>query len=187
MTPIVSQVKSKTAVIYHLCRSLSHPFLAHIGKPVSRATSSFTMAIGKYSAVPPPPEPLQATATATATAAAAQTLQPQHAYTASGTLDIEAWTISALESLSVSPIATGTGGQPLSIPLDDHNSQRATARVTIAVNEGAAKTIIPPHRPPSRRDSMKRREALLKGKEGSRQRRRWDMGPFLFPLFPSFF
>ena len=27
-----------------------------------------------------------------------------------------------------------------------------------------------------RRDSMDRREALLKGKEGSRQRRRWENG-----------
>jgi R3H-associated N-terminal domain len=29
---------------------------------------------------------------------------------------------------------------------------------------------------PIRRDSLKRREALLKGKEGSRQRRRWENG-----------
>lgn len=131
------------------------------------------MAIGKYSAVPPPPDfsippPQQ------------QQSNPQHSHShsASDTVDIEAWTISALESLSVSPDSRGTSGTPLAIPLDDH-SQRASAasRVTIAINEAhAGAGILPPRRPPSRRDSLKRREALLKGKEGSRQRRRWDMG-----------
>ena len=33
-----------------------------------------------------------------------------------------------------------------------------------------------PERKLVRRDSMERREALLKGKEGSRQRRRWENG-----------
>lgn len=32
---------------------------------------------------------------------------------------------------------------------------------------------------PMRRDSLTRREALLKGKEGSRQRRRWENGMLL--------
>lgn len=105
---------------------------------------------------------------------------PAHPHSASGTLDIEAWTISALESLSVSPVARGPGA----IPLEGHSDPSAnappsgqpTARVTIAVDGGpAGTTITPPRRPPSRRDSMRRREALLKGKEGSRQRRRWDM------------
>lgn len=140
------------------------------------------MAIGKYSAVPPPSEMAQGSA---------PSQPPPHASaSASGTggLDIEAWTVSALQSLSVSPAAPGTGGQPpLSIPLDDddpssppHGAGRphATTRVTIALSEGVVlgPGITPPRRPPSRRDSMKRREALLKGKEGSRQRRRWDMG-----------
>lgn len=131
-----------------------------------------------YSAVPPPEETLQ------------QQQQPpqpqnipQHFRSASGTIDIEAWTISALESLSFSSptAATGAGAAaaPLSIPLDCHHGTRpgANARVTIAVggDVAAAAGITPPRRPPSRRDSMRRREALLKGKEGSRQRRRWDM------------
>jgi hypothetical protein len=30
-----------------------------------------------------------------------------------------------------------------------------------------------------RRDSMERRDALLKGKEGSRQRRRWENGTYM--------
>lgn len=36
-------------------------------------------------------------------------------------------------------------------------------------------------RPPSRRDSLRRREALLKGKEGSRRRQRWENGQSLSP------
>lgn len=153
------------------------------------------MAYGRYSAVPPPPnvsaspppqqqqQPLQQQ----------QQQAPQHIHSASGTIDIEAWTISALQSLSVSPESRGIGGTPLTIPLDDHHhhyhpsasapapapgvvGEGGAPRVVIAINEAHANaSITPPRRPPSRRDSMKRREALLKGKEGSRQRRRWDM------------
>ncbi|KAI1470134.1 R3H-associated N-terminal domain-containing protein [Daldinia caldariorum] len=91
---------------------------------------------------------------------------------ASGWTDIESWTISALESLSVSPVARGIGA-PLSIPLDEHESVGKTA-VTIQEPRPKSTAITPPSRPPSRRDSQRRREALLKGKEGSRQRRRWE-------------
>ncbi|UKZ66469.1 uncharacterized protein TrAtP1_007642 [Trichoderma atroviride] len=123
-----------------------------------------------YSAVPPPPEsppPNQATANdifpATATSNAA--------------IDIEAWTISALQSLSVSPIARATGS-PLTIPLDalQAPSKRSISRqqVTIVASSAEAALVTPLRRPPSARDSQKRREAILKGKEGSRQRRRWE-------------
>ncbi|TWU72774.1 hypothetical protein ED733_003286 [Metarhizium rileyi] len=86
-------------------------------------------------------------------------------------IDIDAWTISALQSLSVSPIARGTG-TPLSIPLDNGATVTKQARV-VTLDESADQDVFP-HRPPSRRDSMKRRDDLLKGKEGSRQRRRWE-------------
>lgn len=145
-----------------------------------------------YSAVPPPPE--------SPPAGTASNVHHQHQLSnaSTATVDIEAWTVSALEALSVSPIARGTGN-PLSIPLDSHgNSQppitsagdaapRMKLRnVTLDVDTGGA-TITPPRRPPSRRDSMHRRDALLKGKEGSRQRRRWENGngppspPFFLP------
>ncbi|KAJ6780355.1 hypothetical protein PWT90_06550 [Aphanocladium album] len=91
-------------------------------------------------------------------------------------IDIDAWTISALQSLSVSPIARGTG-TPLSIPIDENVRSAARAAQTTearAVKFNADEPVMPPRRPPSRRDSMARREALLKGKEGSRQRRRWE-------------
>lgn len=130
-----------------------------------------------YSAVPPPPA-LQSHSTSQSQNAPQQQQPP----VASGALDIEAWTISALEALSVSPTATGTTGRPLAIPLDEHthqgaNAQPAAARVvTIATADGTtADATTPPRRPPSRRDSLRRRELLLKGKEGSRQRRRYDM------------
>lgn len=115
-----------------------------------------------YSAVPPPPA-LQPHSNAQPQNASQQ--QQQQPPAASGALDIEAWTISALEALSVSPTATGvTAGRPLGIPLDEHANAQATTDA-----------ITPPRRPPSRRDSLRRRELLLKGKEGSRQRRRYDM------------
>ena len=48
-------------------------------------------------------------------------------------------------------------------------------------------TVLAQPRPLRRRDSLERREALLKGKEGSRQRRRWENGtpPSLTPLAPA--
>ncbi|KAM7219012.1 R3H-associated N-terminal domain containing protein [Rhypophila decipiens] len=127
---------------------------------------------------------------------------PFHQHTISNastaTVDIEAWTVSALESLNIAPIAVGTGNA-LSIPLDGEkpsnssSSRRAGAAPTDAEIETARlklrnavvfddddndtrniNGIVPPRRPPSRRDSMKKRDALLKGKEGSRQRRRWE-------------
>ncbi|KAG8166774.1 hypothetical protein KVR01_002463 [Diaporthe batatas] len=126
-----------------------------------------------YSAVPPPPG-LQSNPNQQQQ----QQQQPQQSPAASGPIDIEAWTISALEALSVSPAAAGTTGRPLGIPLDDHHHDAASAaagRVTIAAADGTTTSITPPRRPPSRRDSLRRRELLLKGKEGSRQRRRYDM------------
>ncbi len=115
---------------------------------------------------------------------------PQHSAQAPSAqhtgIDIDAWTISALQSLSVSPIARGTG-TPLSIPIDElvlpRKARTATAASKTAdgraVKFDADEPTTPPRRPPSRRDSMARREALLKGKEGSRQRRRWENGKAL--------
>ena len=48
----------------------------------------------------------------------------------------------------------------LSVPLDNKQTVTTTRKIL-------------------RRDSLDRREALLKGKEGSRQRRRWENGEFL--------
>ena len=105
------------------------------------------------------------------------------------TVDIEAWTIAALESLSIAPIARGTGNV-LSIPLDAHPSTdnagemklRGVAFKAGTTDDAYGASIAPPRLPLSRRDSMKKRDALVKGKEGSRQRRRWENG--IPPIVP---
>lgn len=104
------------------------------------------------------------------------TAAPPSGNAAGDAIDIESWTLSALQSLSVSPVARGTGGTPLSIPLDENATSAKKASVTVQDPRARSSAITPPPRPLSRRDSLRRREALLKGKEGSRQRRRWENG-----------
>lgn len=96
-----------------------------------------------YSAVPPPEQ------------------QPQ-----SG-VDIAAWTVSALESLSVASDARGTGVS-LSIPLDGNHDAETKAKPKPTVTRRVSASAKPV------RDSQKNRDAYLKGKEGSRRRQRWE-------------
>ncbi|KAI1759833.1 R3H-associated N-terminal domain-containing protein [Hypoxylon sp. FL1150] len=135
-----------------------------------------------YSAVPPPPELAGATANANQqqehgshqpSTVNANAVSVSNVPSSGVGVDIESWTMSALESLSISPIARNTGA-PLSIPLDEHPSPNKKPAVSIHDPRAKSAAITPPPRPPSRRDSQRRREALLKGKEGSRQRRRWE-------------
>ena len=128
-----------------------------------------TMAYYNYNAVPPP-DNLQPNVAPSPTT-------PRNTVRQSNTgIDIDAWTISALQSLSVSPVARGTG-TPLAIPIDERTRTTSRGEVrTVQFDNGTPSPPLPPRRPPSRRDSMVRREALLKGKEGSRQRRRWENG-----------
>ncbi|KAI1876890.1 uncharacterized protein JN550_000962 [Neoarthrinium moseri] len=124
-----------------------------------------------YSAVPPPPEPHGTASESQAQADSHQSQSPSPG-ASTAPVDIEAWAVSALESLSVSPTARGT--TPLTIPLDDHGHSAVKPSVRVHEPNRSTDAITPPRRPPSRRDSMKRRDALLKGKEGTRQRRRWE-------------
>jgi hypothetical protein len=80
----------------------------------------------------------------------------------------------AMASVSLSPadasLSPTTALHPavrLSVPLDAQ---------PIATDAAASSSGKYPVRKLVRRDSMERREALLKGKEGSRQRRRWENG-----------
>lgn len=82
-------------------------------------------------------------------------------------------TVTALRGTSVS----------LTIPLDDHPATtegRPAPRAKVAndVDDERPQRVSLTYRrrEPSRRDSLKRREALLKGKEGSRRRQRWENG-----------
>lgn len=108
--------------------------------------------------------------------------------------DISAWTEQAAASLQILDISEtvaqvevtdGIRGTStaLSIPLDgpipasvkpvSHVKivSKSTDETTAAVSSSTYR-----RREPLRRDSLKRREALLKGKEGSRRRQRWENG-----------
>ncbi|CAI7620255.1 unnamed protein product [Penicillium pancosmium] len=106
------------------------------------------------------------------------------------TLAISAWTeqaASSLQDLSLSestPDAASQSPTPirstlrgatttLSIPLDDQ-PPTPSPRVKIASEESRPPTVSFRRREPLRRDSLKSREALLKGKDGSRRRQRWE-------------
>jgi len=106
------------------------------------------------------------------------------AYTA-GPIDIDVWTEKTIQSLSTLAISsaiipTGARGTSnvLDIPLDTrHEPEREEAEEDIDLSAGAAiRAGYVRRREPLRRDSMKRREALLKGKEGSRRRQKWENG-----------
>ena len=127
------------------------------------------------------------------------TLTPQQAHS------ISTWTEQATESLqainisSPTPDRVSTSGAvnvaprqasvPLLIPIDDqfHPSGSATApraRPVAGATKVEPQRVVPGsygRREPLHRDSMKRREALLKGKEGSRRRQRWENGSYLIP------
>lgn len=96
---------------------------------------------------------------------------------AAAEIDIETWVVSSLESLSVAPGARGIG-IPLAIPIDRPLATPPARRPDLALPlpGPAPGRIRQPAAALPRRDSQRRREALLKGKEGSRQRRRWDNG-----------
>jgi hypothetical protein len=83
--------------------------------------------------------------------------------------DIEAWSASALQSLSISPSVRGTD-IPLSIPLE--------GKEPIKTASPAKPATYKPRKELLQRDSQKRREALLRGKEGSRRRQRWENGEY---------
>ncbi|KAH6895727.1 R3H-associated N-terminal domain-containing protein [Thelonectria olida] len=125
-----------------------------------------------YSAVPPPDQQTNVSATPPPPPAINAPSTP----VTNGAIDIDAWTISALQSLSVSPVARGTGS-PLAINLDEEVKVKVKAKETSVVRNVDFVEDMEPgplRRPPSRRDSQRTRDALLKGKEGSRQRRRWE-------------
>ncbi|KAK2034874.1 hypothetical protein LX32DRAFT_607552 [Colletotrichum zoysiae] len=131
-----------------------------------------------YGAVPPPEDvdvpPQSQTPVAAAYLAAHSSAMA--ATTTTAPIDIEAWTVSALESLSVGPAARGTGAPLLAIDLDlDQQAKKAAVAIAAADDDAPATAQNAPiRRPLSRRDSQKKRDALLKGSEGSRQRRRWE-------------
>lgn len=114
------------------------------------------------------------------------------------TMAISAWTEQAaasLQHLSLSEPTPARGTAPaatplrsslrgttvsLSIPLDDEPLVIPSSQAKVVGNSSSETRPVPSvsfrRREPLRRDSLKRREALLKGKDGSRRRQRWENG-----------
>ena len=91
-------------------------------------------------------------------------------------IDIEAWTEQATAAMGSVTISAPTAlvqetSVAFDIPLDEHDAPARPAPVTTSQVHTVYK-----RKEPIRRDSLKRREALLKGKEGSRRRQRWENG-----------
>lgn len=96
-------------------------------------------------------------------------------------IDVEAWTEQATESINAISLSSSAPVRGTSVSLAIPLDERATKRTTRADDEQYlqdASAISRPRREPLRRDSLKRREALLKGKEGSRRRQRWENGSY---------
>ncbi|KAK5108005.1 hypothetical protein LTR62_008899 [Meristemomyces frigidus] len=107
---------------------------------------------------------------------------------------VEAWTVSqvtdtlgATSITSPTPKARSTRGRSvtLDIPLDDSSDEEPQP----GSRREAVHTVYK-RRTTIRRDSLDRREALLKGKEGSRRRQRWEndrliSNPWSEPPLPS--
>jgi hypothetical protein len=100
--------------------------------------------------------------------------QSPHPASQAQPIDIEAWTeqaTAAMGSVTISSDPIQGTTISLHIPLDEHAAPRpiGTNAASGAIRDGYYK-----RKEPMRRDSMKRREALLKGKEGTRRRQRWE-------------
>ncbi|KAL8947871.1 MAG: hypothetical protein Q9222_005885 [Ikaeria aurantiellina] len=117
---------------------------------------------------------------------------PQQA--ATQPINIEAWTEQATESLNAISLSSPPGVRgtsvTLAIPLDEQAAAKRAASAGDEQRPQDAAVNSRPRREPIRRDSLKRREALLKGKEGSRRRQRWENdrllnNPWAQPPLPS--
>lgn len=99
--------------------------------------------------------------------------QSPHPASQAHPIDIEAWTeqaTAAMGSVTISSDPVPGTTVSLHIPLDEHVAPRPIGTTTM--REGYHYK----RKEPLRRDSMKRREALAKGNEGSRRRQRWENG-----------
>lgn len=107
---------------------------------------------------------------------------------------VEAWTVEqAADVLSATSISTPARGRPtnvtLDIPLDDSDLLASSPPQQPKSRPSEHHTVYK-RREPIRRDSQNRRNALLKGKEGSRRRQRWEndrllSNPHAQPPLPS--
>lgn len=97
---------------------------------------------------------------------------------------VEAWTVSqAADALAATTLTTSSPRAPIrgmgvtiDIPLDDPppSSSPPPQRLSSVSKPTDAVHTVYKRRTPVRRDSQRRRDALLMGKEGSRRRQRWE-------------
>ncbi|KAL1899325.1 hypothetical protein Cpir12675_001523 [Ceratocystis pirilliformis] len=116
-----------------------------------------------------PPTPQLAGATLSTPALDGAVSVPRAPAATTAPVDIEAWSASALQSLSIATVQTGADGAQLQIPLVDPPMSApvpVTRRMPAA--QIAASHLIPRRAPPTKR------ELMVKGNEGSRARRRWE-------------
>ena len=95
-------------------------------------------------------------------------------------VDVAAWTQHAIQamnglSLHADPSKPVSATVDLQIPLDGEHGKSSPNGEGITAGQAVREGYVL-RRKSSQRDSMRRRDALLKGKEGSRQRRRWENG-----------
>lgn len=110
---------------------------------------------------------------------------------------VEAWTVDqAADVLAATTISSPSSrtfhgaSVTIDIPLDDPEPRIPIASLRLQSNKAEAAHTVYKRREPIRRDSLKRRDALLKGKEGSRRRQRWENdrllnNPYVQPPLPT--
>lgn len=95
-------------------------------------------------------------------------------------LSIDAWVEQATGPVNVrlpsSPLVFRGTSNTLAIPLDERLGTKPANDLKAAAQDDGPSDAYRARRESLRRDSLKRREALLKGKEGSRRRQRWENG-----------
>jgi hypothetical protein len=96
-------------------------------------------------------------------------------------VSVESWTeeaVRAMNAMTIGLPSTVRGTSvALQIPLDDdHTDKAGTANGEGISAAEAVRSGYVLRRKRSNRDSLRTREAILKGKDGSRNRRRWENG-----------
>lgn len=98
----------------------------------------------------------------------------------SQTMSLKAWADQVAQSMNAGSLSTPQSSRgkvtSLTIPIDEPSRFKSADAVEAAFHIDACDTAVRARREPLRRDSMKRREALSKGHEGSRRRQRWENG-----------
>ena len=90
---------------------------------------------------------------------------------------VEQASATLFETAHIQPVAPNAAAEFSPASLDGASTSVRGPSVRLSVPLDSKQTVTTT-RKILRRDSLDRREALLKGKEGSRQRRRWENGEF---------